>query len=127
MIDHREFFLVGYVCDSGINGVERAYVADVGGILIVSTFEPFVSFMHVCQIIWLCTICWCALTFPYELIGSGHAVLPRKRALVQPIEENGLYVFINMKITQNQQGDLTAIIKTLLLFAAATAACIPAK
>ena len=104
MIDHRESFLVSEVCDSGIKSVEGTYVADVGGIQIVSTFEPFVSFMHVCQIIRFCTICWCALTFPHELIGSGLAVLPRKRALIGTIEKNGLCVFINMTISQKLKG-----------------------
>ena len=104
MIDHREFSLVGDVCDSGVKSVKGTYVADVRGIHIVSTFEPFVSFMHVCQIILFCTICWCALTLPHELIGSGHAVLPRKRALIGTIEKNGLCVFINMMISQKSKG-----------------------
>jgi len=95
VFEHRDPFLVGDVCDSGIKSIERAYVVDVGGILLVSTFGPFVSFMQMCQIIGSCTVCGRTLTLPYELIGSGLAVLPRKGALIVPIEENGLYVCIN--------------------------------
>jgi len=51
VFDHRELFIVGEVCNRGVNGVEGAYAADVGRILIVCTFEPPVSFIYVCHII----------------------------------------------------------------------------
>ena len=49
VFDHREPVLVGDVGDGGIKSVERAYVLDAGGILIVPTFKPFVPFMQMCQ------------------------------------------------------------------------------
>jgi hypothetical protein len=93
VFDLREPFLVGDVCDSSIKSVEGAYVADTGRILIVSAFGPVVSFMQMCQIIDSVQYVGCKLTHPYKLIGSGCAVLPRKRALIVSIEENGLYYF----------------------------------
>ena len=104
VFDHRIPFLVGDVCDGGIKSVERAYFADASGILIVSATKPFVSFMEMCQIMFLCNID--ILTFPHELIGSGCAVLPRKRALIVPIEENGLYAFINLVILRNMKRNI---------------------
>ena len=49
MFDCRESLLVRNVCDCGVKSVERAYVLDAGGILIVPAFKPFVSFMQMCQ------------------------------------------------------------------------------
>ena len=108
MIDHRDFFLVSYLCDSGVKSVERVYVVDVGGILHTDYFHlRTIRFLHalvsnnlVLYNMWVRR----TLTFPHELIGSGHTVLPQKRAPIGTIEENWLCVFINTKISQNQQG-----------------------